>query len=66
MTCNWTKEDYFSLLIAKDKKAHDALEMLVDDLHTEKDATILTFLSHSGAEDFLWGLSNLLGCDNPR
>ncbi|KAJ8300108.1 hypothetical protein KUTeg_021627 [Tegillarca granosa] len=66
MTCNWKKEDYFSLLIAKDKKAHDALEMLVDDLHTEKDATILTFLSHSGAEDFLWGLSNLLGCDNPR
>ncbi|OWF39496.1 Usherin [Mizuhopecten yessoensis] len=66
MTCNWCKEDYFSLLISTDKKSHGALEMLVDDLHADKEATIGTFLSHSGAEDFLWGLVRLLGCDNPR
>ncbi|XP_033764202.1 uncharacterized protein LOC117345255 isoform X3 [Pecten maximus] len=66
MACNWCKEDYFSLLISTDKKAHAALEMLVDDLHADKEATIGTFLSHSGAEDFLWGLVRLLGCDNPR
>ncbi|XP_060068103.1 uncharacterized protein LOC132548269 [Ylistrum balloti] len=66
MACNWCKDDYFSLLITTDKKSHAALEMLVDDLHADKEATIGTFLSHSGAEDFLWGLVRLLGCDNPR
>lgn len=66
MSCTWSKEDYFSLLMKNDKKAHGALEMLVDDLHLAKEATISTFLCHSGAEDFLWGLVRLLGVDNPR
>lgn len=66
MACNWRKEDYFSMLMSADKKSHGALEMLVDDLHTDKETTIGRFLNHSGAEDFLWGLVRLLGCDNPR
>ncbi|KAL3870808.1 hypothetical protein ACJMK2_038848 [Sinanodonta woodiana] len=66
MSCNWIKEDYFSMLMFRDKRAHLALEMLVDDLHADKDRTLSTFLCHSGSEDFLWGLVRLLGSDNPR
>jgi hypothetical protein len=62
----WTKEDYFPILIHSDKRSHQALELFVDDLHSEKEATITTFLSHSGAEDFLWGLAKLLGSESPR
>lgn len=52
--------------MSTDKKAHVALEMLVDDLHGDKERTVLKFLGHSGAEDFLYGLVRLLGSDNPR
>ncbi|CAC5417187.1 unnamed protein product [Mytilus coruscus] len=65
-SCNWSKEDYFPALIHADKRSHQALEFFVDDLHSEKEATITTFLSHSGAEDFLWGLAKLLGSESPR
>lgn len=66
MACNWMTEDYFSQLICSDRRSHTALEMLVDDLHCEKERTITTFLCHSGSEDFLWGLVKLLGNDMPR
>ncbi|XP_048773172.1 uncharacterized protein LOC125678626 isoform X3 [Ostrea edulis] len=66
MSCNWQNDDYFSLLMSTDKKAHVALEMLVDDLHGDKERTVHKFLGHSGAEDFLYGLVRLLGSDNPR
>lgn len=52
--------------MSTDKKAHVALEMLVDDLHGDKERTVHKFLGHSGAEDFLYGLVRLLGSDNPR
>ena len=64
--CNWVNEAYFSDLMCTDKKAHTALELLVDDLHLDKEKTIYTFMCHSGSEDFLWGLVRLLGSDNPR
>ena len=66
MVLNWHKNDYFTHLKHKDKRAHPALEMFVDDLHAEKDRTINRFLNHSGSEDFLWGLVTLLGSDIPR
>ena len=66
MALNWTKNDYFSMLMSTDRRAHAALEMMVDDLHTDKDKTITRFLCHSGSEDFLWGLVRLLGNKNPR
>lgn len=66
MACNWLTDEYFGRLIRGDKKSHQALEMLVDDLHTSKDMTIGRFLCHSGSEDFLWGLVRLLGSDIPR
>ena len=66
MSCSWMKEDYFALLMLTDKRAHGALEMLVDDLHTEKEKSVNAFLCHSGSEDFLWGLVRLLGNDNSR
>ncbi|GFO49571.1 usherin, partial [Plakobranchus ocellatus] len=65
MACNWIREDYFAHLMCTDRRSHTALEMLVDDLHAEKDRTISTFLCHSGSEDFLWGLVRLLGNDTP-
>ena len=65
-TLNWVDNDYFSILIYGDKRSNSGLEMLVEDLHTNKDITINTFLAHSGCEDFLWGLVRLLGSDNPR
>ncbi len=49
-----------------DKRGYGALEMLVDDLHTEKEKTISRFLCHSGSEDFLWCLVRLLGNEDPR
>ncbi|KAK7489771.1 hypothetical protein BaRGS_00018953, partial [Batillaria attramentaria] len=64
--CNWQSEAYFSNLMCTDKRAHSALELLVDDLHADKEKTITTFMCHSGSEDFLWGLVRLLGSDNPR
>ncbi|KAL8562936.1 hypothetical protein ACOMHN_004628 [Nucella lapillus] len=64
--CNWANESYFSDLMCTDKRAHTALELLVDDLHSDKDKTIYTFMCHSGSEDFLWGLVRLLGSDNSR
>ena len=66
MSLNWMASDYFSMLLHKDSRSHAALEMLVDDLHCDKDRTINKFLSHSGSEDFLWGLAKLLGNTNPR
>ena len=66
MPCTWQKEDYFSLLMCSDKRAYGALEMLVDDLHTDKERSVGCFLSHSGSEDFLWGLVRLLGSDTAR
>lgn len=66
MACNWANGDYFSELMCTDKRAHVALELLVDDLHANKDRTITKFLCHSGSEDFLWGLVRLLANDNPR
>ena len=61
MTC-----DYFAMLLQRDRRSHEGLELLVDDLHAEKERTIGKFLSHSGSEDFLWGLVRLLGNDNTR
>ncbi|XP_053381266.1 uncharacterized protein LOC123564877 isoform X2 [Mercenaria mercenaria] len=66
MPCSWQKEDYFSMLMCNDKRSFTALEMLVDDLHADKERTVNTFLCHSGSEDFLWGLVRLLGNDTPR
>ena len=66
MGLNWVANDYFSMLIQRDKRAHVALEMLVDDLHSDKERTIGKFLQHSGSEDFLWGLVRLLGNTNSR
>jgi len=66
MPCSWQKEDYFSLLMASDKRSYTALEMLVDDLHADKEKTVNKFLCHSGSEDFLWGLVRLLGNDTAR
>ena len=66
MALNWKKNDYFSLLMHGDKRSHAALEMFVDDLHAHKESSISKFLSHSGSEDFLWGLVGLLGNTNPR
>ena len=66
MTLNWKVNDYFSLLMHGDKRSHAALEMLVDDLHADKENSINRFLSHSGSEDFLWGLVRLLGNTNSR
>ena len=63
---NWLKTDYFSHLKTRDKRAHPALELFVDDLHADKDRTIGKFLSHSGSEDFLWGLVALLSNENSR
>ncbi|XP_078604221.1 uncharacterized protein LOC144877980 isoform X4 [Branchiostoma floridae x Branchiostoma japonicum] len=60
------QQEYFSSLLCKDKRSHEALEMLVSDLHADKEGTVSTFLSHSGSEDFLWGLVRLLDTDNPR
>ncbi|KAH9512444.1 hypothetical protein Btru_039590 [Bulinus truncatus] len=61
MSCNWTNSDYFVQLLDRNQLSYAALEMLVDDLHTDKDKTISAFLSHSGSEDFLWVLVQLLG-----
>ena len=36
------------------------------DLHTDKERSINRFLTHSGSEDFLWGLIRLLGNKNAR
>ena len=66
MGLNWQRNDYFSMLMSKDKRSHAALEMLVDDLHTDKERSINRFLTHSGSEDFLWGLIKLLGNANSR
>ncbi|ESP04761.1 hypothetical protein LOTGIDRAFT_155985 [Lottia gigantea] len=66
MALNWKKSDYFPDLLRKNKESHLALEKLVDDLHTEKEKTISSFLCHSGSEDFLWGLVYLLGEDITR
>lgn len=66
MDLNWAVNDYFAMLLHRDKRSHAALEMLVDDLHTDKESTISTFLCHSGSEDFLWGLVRLLGNTNSR
>ena len=66
MALNWNAGDYFSMLMHRDKRSHAALEMLVDDLHANKEKTINRFLCHSGSEDFLWGLVKLLGNSNPR
>ncbi|WAR31136.1 DSCL-like protein [Mya arenaria] len=66
MPCSWQKEDYFALLMSTDKKSFSALEMLVDDLHADKEKTVTKFLCHSGSEDFLWGLVHLLGNDTAR
>ena len=65
-TLNWIENDYFSKLIYGDKRSNEGLELLVEDLHADKDSTINTFLAHSGCEDFLWGLVKLLGSDNAR
>ncbi|CAG5115519.1 unnamed protein product, partial [Candidula unifasciata] len=66
MTCNWVNEDYFANLRCNDRRAHGALEMLVNDLHTAKERTVSTFLSYSGSEDLLWSLVQLLGNDIAR
>ena len=66
MTLNWKVNDYFARLMHDDKRSHLALEMLVDDLHADKENSINRFLSHSGSEDFLWGLVRLLGNTNSR
>ena len=58
--------DYFSLLLHRDKRSSVALEKLVDDIHCDKERTINSFLCHSGSEDFLWGLVDLLGNKNAR
>ena len=66
MALNWVANDYFSMLMHSDSRSHAALEMLVDDLHSDKTRTINRFLCHSGSEDFLWGLVKLLGNNNVR
>lgn len=66
MACNWSKVDYFAELMCNDRRSHKALEMLVDDLHANKERTITTFLCHAGSEDFLWVLVRLLGNDTHR
>ncbi|XP_064616049.1 LOW QUALITY PROTEIN: uncharacterized protein LOC135480207 [Liolophura sinensis] len=66
MSCQWGGSDYLSALMSGDKRSHTALERLVDDLHSDKDQAVNTFLSHSGSEDFLWGLVKLVANGNSR
>jgi len=68
MTVNWRKANYFvSFIKAPDlRKSHAALELLIDDLHSDKNATILHLLSYCGSEDVLWGIVRLLASDNQR
>ena len=66
MTLNWVTTDYFDAVIYADERSTSALEMLVDDLHTDKEKTISSFLCHNGSEDFLWGLVKLLGYTETR
>ncbi len=53
-------------LINRDKRSQQALEMLVDDIHVNKDVVVQRFLAHSGSEDFLWGILRLLTHSNSR
>ena len=66
MSLHLAKRDYLADLIHRDKRAQLALEMLVDDIHVNKDVTVYKFLSHSGSEDFLWGILRLLSNGNSR
>ncbi|XP_074654877.1 uncharacterized protein LOC141908654 [Tubulanus polymorphus] len=63
---NWLQKEYFFQLMRSHDQAENALEMLVDDLHADKERTIQTFLCHAGSEDFLWALIRLLGNENAR
>lgn len=52
---------YFeNLLSSKENRMAEALDSLVDDLNNNKERTIFNFLGHSGSEDFLWALINML------
>lgn len=66
MSIPWGGSEYLSALMCGDKRSHSALERLVDDLHSDKDQAVNTFLSHSGSEDFLWGLVKLVANGNSR
>ncbi|XP_072015377.1 uncharacterized protein [Amphiura filiformis] len=66
MSLNWRKIDYFPRLMKKGPHANSALEMMVDDLHKDKNHTIGAFLSHFGAEDFMWALVRMLSSENCR
>lgn len=68
MTLNWRQDEYFESLLAQpdDPEAHRALELLVDDIHKDKEKTINAFISHYGSEDFLWGIVRLLAEKNAR
>ncbi|XP_070532049.1 uncharacterized protein [Ptychodera flava] len=67
MSLHWKEREYFPLLMLRDTgEAHAALEYFVDDLHKDKARTVNSFISHSGSEDFLWGLVRLLSAKNSR
>ncbi len=66
MALNWQRQDYFPCLLQEGKTAQTSLEMLVDDIHTQKTKTIGAFLSHAGSEDFLWALVRFLNHSNTR
>ena len=59
MACS-AKEYIGHLLLTDNRRSHAALEMLVDDLHSNKDATIMKLLDHVGSEDYLWSIFRLL------
>jgi len=63
---HWEEKDYFGLLLRSGDQAFSTLELLVDDLHADKDSTVTVFLDHAGSEDFLWALVKFLGNSNPR
>jgi hypothetical protein len=41
-------------------------DILVDDLHANKDLTVEKFLGHFGSEDFLWAIVKLMSSENLR
>ncbi|XP_077986413.1 uncharacterized protein LOC144440857 [Glandiceps talaboti] len=67
MALHWKEREYFPLLMQNNSgEAHAALEYFVDDLHKDKSKTVMSFICHSGSEDFLWGLIKLLASKNTR
>ena len=68
MNLNWRRTDYFTFLVNvhDNRKSQAAIELLIDDLHSDKNATLTHLLGHCGSEDILWGIVRLLASSNQR